>query len=479
MTPKSKNILVGMFVIFLSLGAIAFITWLGSTAIREETDTYLAYLEESVSGLSQNSPVKYKGVSIGQVEKIRINPNNSNQVELRLIIKRGTPIKVDSELVLTPEGITGLEYIEITGGSEEAESLKAKPGEEFPIIPSSKSTFAAVEDAIGPMLSNLNIAIEDIRKILEGSNLESLENILSDVESITGNIASKSDAIIQDFNQTSTDFQQMAAQSNQLVSNANEFFNLRKDQIVALMSKMDHATNAFNGLLGTIEQEKVIGNLGQTIIHVNRLLEQFEEEQVVQGVGKTMQTANRLMTRIEQEQIVEGVGKTVTNVGQLVENLEQTATKADQFVTNLNQTGSKMDQFVANLNQATDNVNQFVNTLNETAGETDKFVASLNQTATKIDQLIDNLNHQTSKKELQSVPQSINTTLQEIQKLVKNLNQTTEEADFSATIEDFKEVLADVQILVQTWTQVAIELEKKPSALIFGSFKEEIRIVPQ
>ena len=111
MTPKSKNILVGIFVIFFSLGAIACITWLGSTAVREETDTYIAYLDESVSGLSQNSPVKYKGVTIGQVKKIQINPNNSNQVELQLIIKRGTPIKVDSELILTSQGITGLQYI--------------------------------------------------------------------------------------------------------------------------------------------------------------------------------------------------------------------------------------------------------------------------------------------------------------------------------------------------------------------------------
>ncbi|MBF0278303.1 MAG: DUF2397 family protein [SAR324 cluster bacterium] len=479
MTPKSKNILVGMFVIFFSAGAVAFITWLGTTTVREETDTYLAYLEESVSGLSQNSPVKYKGVTIGQVEKIRINPENSNQVELQLMIKRGTPIKVDSELILTSQGITGLQYIEITGGSEEKGLLKAKPGDNFPVIVSGKSTLATVEAAIGPMLSNINLAIEDIRQVLKSASPERLTNILSDVESITETVADNSTAIVEDLNQTGEGLKQVVEQTNQLMDNANNFFNNREDQVVAMIGEVQQASSAVNRLLGSIEQEKIIGNLGKTVSHVdqlvenlngrgegplldlvegmsqsttrlNRLLARFEEEQIVQGVGKTItrvdqlvanveekfngpvesmlseiqqsaQAANRIVTKVEEEQLVEGVGQVVAKVEKIVDSLDQTASNADQFFANLNKTAGSVEIFISNLNQTMTKTDQFISHMDLTLVYVDQFISNLDQTTSNVDQFVSNLN----------------TTASKVDQFIAGLDQTTE------GIEDFMQVLSE------------------------------------
>ena len=485
MTPKSKNILVGIFVVVLSAGTIIFTTWLGSTAVQEETDTYLAYLDESVSGLSQNSPVKYKGVTIGQVEKIRINPENSNQVELQMIIKRGTPIKTDSELVLTSQGITGLQYIEISGGSEDKDFLKAKPGDRYPVIPSGKSTLATVEAAIGPMLQNINLTIGDIREILKSANPERLSHIFEDVESITGTVAKNSETLIENINQTSTGLKQTVDQTNQLVSNANQFFEDRQGQITALLNRFETTTGSVNRLLTAIEQEKLIGSVKNTLgtanrfldtlqgdgagsvktvvedvnratAKLNQLLDQLEQAKIIQGAAKTVSdldrlvinleskidgpmntlledarqsvvAANRLVTRIEQEQIVEGVGSTLDKVDQIVGDFGATAKNADQFVASLNQTAQRTDQFVENLDRTADNVNQFVENLNQTSAKTDEFVSGLNATTDNVNQFIDNLD-QTASNANQFIT-NLNRTAGNVDQFVANLNETTDGVD--------------------------------------------------
>ncbi|MBF0286268.1 MAG: MCE family protein [SAR324 cluster bacterium] len=306
MTPKSKNILVGIFVVCFSIGAISLITWLGSTAIQEETLTYVSYLDEAVSGLSENSPVKYKGVNIGQVEKIQINPNNSNQIELRLLIKQGTPIKIDSQLILTAQGITGLQYVEITGGTEGLPLLVKKQGQKYPVISAGQSTLATVQAAIGPILNNINLTIDDIRKILKTTNTENVADILSDIQKVTGAFANNADGIFKDINQTSSGLQQVI-----------------------------QSTATLNRLMLSIEKENIIPKLGETISHVNRSLDQMEQERVFVNVGKTAARVDNMVESIEGQlsPLLEEFHQSSRALNGLLTQMEQQNTAKEIYTT--------------------------------------------------------------------------------------------------------------------------------------------------
>ena len=105
---------------------------------------------------SLNAPVKYRGVDVGKVTDIRLNPANSEQVRLLFAIERGTPVKQDTEAVLKTQGLTGVAYVELSGGSPNSPPLvAAKPGE-FPEIRTKPSLSARLENVLTTLMAKLD-----------------------------------------------------------------------------------------------------------------------------------------------------------------------------------------------------------------------------------------------------------------------------------------------------------------------------------
>ena len=118
METKVSYALVGGFVVILGTLLVAVILWLASGgAFQKAYDLYLAISEESVAGLNLNAPVKYNGVDVGRVRQIRLDPANPEQVNLLFAIERGTPIRQDTVAVLKTQGLTGIAYVELSGGA--------------------------------------------------------------------------------------------------------------------------------------------------------------------------------------------------------------------------------------------------------------------------------------------------------------------------------------------------------------------------
>jgi phospholipid/cholesterol/gamma-HCH transport system substrate-binding protein len=108
MNTKVNYVVVGAFVVVLGAAVLAIVLWLGKSDYRGVYDRYYAYMQESVAGLSVNSTVKYRGVDVGRVKDIVLNPENPQEVRLTLDILHATPIKIDTVAVLETQGLTGL-----------------------------------------------------------------------------------------------------------------------------------------------------------------------------------------------------------------------------------------------------------------------------------------------------------------------------------------------------------------------------------
>ena len=118
MESKVNFALVGAFVLALATALVGAALWLASGgAYQTHYDRYDASVEESVSGLNVKAPVKYNGVDVGNVERIWLDANNPQRVKLRFQIERGTPIKVDTVATLKTQGLTGIAYVELSGGT--------------------------------------------------------------------------------------------------------------------------------------------------------------------------------------------------------------------------------------------------------------------------------------------------------------------------------------------------------------------------
>lgn len=170
MNNKVNYSLVG-FLVLLSLAMmIGFGYWLLKPSEEAEMKMYAIYFDESVLGLNLDAPVKYRGINVGKVVSLKINPNNSEQVEVLVDVLKTTPIKSSTAAQLTSQGITGLSYINLSFGDEKAEPLRAKEGQEYPVIKTIPSLLIKLENTFGEMSVNLSQTLDRTRQLLKEEN---------------------------------------------------------------------------------------------------------------------------------------------------------------------------------------------------------------------------------------------------------------------------------------------------------------------
>ncbi len=196
MEEKVNFAVVGAFVLVLSAALIGGVLWLSSgKSYRAVYDVYQTYMMDSVAGLNLNAPVRYRGVQVGRVQKIALAPGNVEQVQLTLNIERGTPVKVDTVAVLQTQGLTGLAFVELTGGGRDSPVLKAQSGEKYPVIKAGPSLMTRLDSAVTALLTNLNRSSENFNALMDEDNRRAVKNTLKDIEVLSRTLAARSTTI--------------------------------------------------------------------------------------------------------------------------------------------------------------------------------------------------------------------------------------------------------------------------------------------
>ncbi len=217
MEEKVNFTIVGVFVLVLATALIGGVLWFGSgKSYRTHYDTYRTYMKESVSGLNLNAPVRYRGVEIGRVQQITLAPDNIEQVQLTLGIVHGTPIKTDTVALLQTHGLTGLTFIELSGGSRDSPELEKRPGEDYPVIGTGPSLMTRLDTSVSALLTNLNKTSENINALLDEQNRNSVKKTLADIEILAHALASRQGQIGQGVADAAHTLQNTARLSDEL-----------------------------------------------------------------------------------------------------------------------------------------------------------------------------------------------------------------------------------------------------------------------
>ncbi|MBL0707672.1 MAG: MCE family protein [Sulfurimonas sp.] len=162
---------------------LLFTYWLLKPSAQEETKKYNIHFSESVLGLNIDAVVKYRGINVGKVTRLRINPKNSEEVEVLITILKTTPIKETTIAKLTSQGITGLSYINLSLGENGSPSLKVKKGQEYPVIKTEASFFERFEKSLGTVSTKLSKTLSRTSEILNEENQKQMELILNSTSS--------------------------------------------------------------------------------------------------------------------------------------------------------------------------------------------------------------------------------------------------------------------------------------------------------
>lgn len=225
METRASHLLIGSFMLLMISAAFAFVMWLAKIEIDQEFDHYTIYFEGSVSGLSPAGEVRYNGVPVGTVQSIALDPKNPARVKVGIKIAGSTPVKEDSVAVLEMQGITGVSYVQLSGGSPESPALSKKPGETRPVIASKPSQIDELFTGAPELINKFIKLVSEATQLFDESNRKALADILANVDEVTGTVADRSaeiDEILSNVNKMSADIRQAAKSTNTLLSGLNE-----------------------------------------------------------------------------------------------------------------------------------------------------------------------------------------------------------------------------------------------------------------
>lgn len=221
MTGKTNYVLVGLFVLVLTLTLIAGILWLGSGGAGRTYDEYLVYMQESVSGLSRDNAVKYHGVVVGRVHSISLDPERAEEVRLLLQIDAGTPIRQDTVATLEAQGLTGLAYINLTGGSADSPALQTRPGEQRPVIASRPSTWGRLDRAVEELATRMISVSERFELLLSDENLSHIARSFAQLDQLSSALAARSSdvtGVVDDLSTTLHNVRDSSAELSGLIT---------------------------------------------------------------------------------------------------------------------------------------------------------------------------------------------------------------------------------------------------------------------
>ncbi|MEW6765311.1 MAG: MlaD family protein [Pseudomonadota bacterium] len=178
---------VGVFVLILSAALIALGLWLGADVQTRQYKPYMFLTTESAAGINPGSVVRYRGVEVGRVKSLSLE--NPEQVRIVLDIEQGTPIKTDTRASIATQGVTGLAFIELSGGTLAAPDLEPGPNGEPALLAPAPSLLRRLDVALSRNLENLDEIAAQVQDLLNEDNRESFGTLLRNVALVSETLA--------------------------------------------------------------------------------------------------------------------------------------------------------------------------------------------------------------------------------------------------------------------------------------------------
>jgi phospholipid/cholesterol/gamma-HCH transport system substrate-binding protein len=162
MEAMRERTLVGLFV--LIAGGLLFGTMIViSGGMGAATVPHRAYFKFA-GGVQPGAPARYGGLTVGKVQRVRVDPGNSTRIEIELAVNRDAPLKTDSVAKISTLGPLTDNYIEISTGSERA--ALAPPGST--LLSAEAFGLPQLGDAVQAMLPDVQKAMQKLNQSLDG-----------------------------------------------------------------------------------------------------------------------------------------------------------------------------------------------------------------------------------------------------------------------------------------------------------------------
>jgi len=326
MSRRANPTTVGLFVVGAVVLALLGVAALGSSWFMTSRTTFISYFGESVNGLDEGAPVKFKGVPIGEVRdiKVRIDLDDETfQVPVQYAIDlepvtdtTGMPIDLDNPELLRRQIenglraqlqlesiVTGQLYIELTYVSDPKTPVSVERGVPHLEIPTKLSPLAQLGEGASGLVSSLqqfdvtrinenlvSLLVKANEKLDELDTEELNQTVVSTVESIQALVESDDvQATLKNMpkatdrlRQTLSDTQELVRRLNETVDPTAEELQQTGTELRATLEQMRHTLDDVERGLSTdsgigYQAEEVLSNLSEVTEALRVLVRSLEQ----------------------------------------------------------------------------------------------------------------------------------------------------------------------------------------------------------
>jgi len=185
MEREANYVAVGAFVLLVVTMAALFVYWYSDGRDQRNYTRYEVYFDGSVSGLTAGGQVRYLGVDVGRVVRIRVDQRAADRVQVIVDVDASAPISERTVAELSLQGVTGLLYIDLQqqqAGAQAERLMEPVPGEHYPVIRSIHSNFDVFLSSLPQVASRVGELATRANRLLSDDNIAAINRLVANIE---------------------------------------------------------------------------------------------------------------------------------------------------------------------------------------------------------------------------------------------------------------------------------------------------------
>jgi phospholipid/cholesterol/gamma-HCH transport system substrate-binding protein len=256
METRANYVAVGAFVLVVLAGIMVSVLWLAHAQFKTDDQYFETHLAGSVSGLGDGAPVRLNGIQVGRVARIELDPQDPKLVTLILQVSKAIEIHADAVASLESQGLTGVSYVEISGGTLGSPPLTAAPGQRYPDIASRPSSLQQIFDNTPELLARMLVIADRLELVLDDKNRGAVAQILVNLQNTTDVFdrrAKDIDQLIGDGGETMHNLAAASATLKILLAHLDGTAGKADRLVTSANNTFDHATKLATDLDATVQ----------------------------------------------------------------------------------------------------------------------------------------------------------------------------------------------------------------------------------
>jgi phospholipid/cholesterol/gamma-HCH transport system substrate-binding protein len=278
MENRSHALIAGLFLLLLGASAIAALWWFNE---QEESKYYVVETRENVTGLNVQAQVRYRGIRVGKVGSIQLDPADARSTLIGISVRTDIPITRGTAARLGYQGVTGIAHILLEDDGKDATPL---PQDKNFRIAMRSSLVQELTEAGSGILSQTLELLAGMNDLLRPENRQAVSRILDNLEASSRHARETSERLRQALDSNTIErIDSILRLSEQTVAQASPFFAEAR----GLVTRLNRASEKFEAALGDAN----LGEVGALAPRLNDLTAEFES---------ATQQLNRVLRMLEE-----------------------------------------------------------------------------------------------------------------------------------------------------------------------------------